>query len=215
MYKLSNDDQRYFKNILYTRIKDLSVVVRDKPFKLSSGRESRVYVDCKQTILAHDGHFLCGLSMYYALLDAEKDLALPPHAAVAGVELGGCFLASAVSFYACRVDPSRRLPALAVRKEAKEHGTSSLVEGMRNVPTSHVTGKEKPSVVLLDDVITSGGSAVRAVDTLRRVGYNVDLVISLIDREEGGEKALDAVGVSLVSLYTLKEFNLGARDVQR
>jgi orotate phosphoribosyltransferase len=122
---------------------------------------------------------------------------LPPCQAVAGVALGGCPLASAVSLTSDRY--GRALPALYVRKETKDHGTRRLVEGEAALEPG-------TPVVLLEDVITTGGSTLRAVEALRGAGIEVAGVMVLVDRCEGGGEALRQAGLSWVSLFQRQDF---------
>ncbi|MGK4007639.1 orotate phosphoribosyltransferase [Sorangium sp. So ce1036] len=174
----------------------LVALLRERSFEqkrvvLASGRESDFFIDCKQTVLTAEGHALVGSLMFEAL-DA-----LPRCDAVAGVELGGCPLASAVSLTSYL--RGRPLPALYVRKEVKDHGSRRLVEGDRGL----VPGMP---VVMLEDVITTGGSTLKAVEKLRAAGASVVGVIALVDRLEGGADAIRAVGLPLVALCTRRDF---------
>jgi orotate phosphoribosyltransferase len=158
---------------------------------LASGRESDFFIDCKQTVLTAEGHALVGELM----LDALSDL--PVCQAVAGVELGGCPLASAVSLVSHQ--RTRDLPALYVRKARKDHGTTKLVEGDKAM-------SPKTPVALLEDVITTGGSSLRAVAALREAGAHVVGIVALVDREEGGAEAIAEAGLPLVALYRQRDF---------
>lgn len=158
---------------------------------LASGRESDFFIDCKQSVLTAEGHALVGSLMFEAL-DA-----LPRCEAVAGVELGGCPLASAVSLTSFL--RGRPLPALYVRKEVKDHGSRRLVEGDRGL----VPGMP---VAILEDVITTGGSTLKAVEKLRTAGASVVGVVALVDRLEGGADAIRAAGLPLVALCTRRDF---------
>jgi orotate phosphoribosyltransferase len=174
----------------------LVALLRERSFEkkkviLASGRESDFFIDCKQTILTAEGHALTGELMFDAL-DA-----LPHCEAVAGVELGGCPLASSVSLVS--FVRGRPLPALYVRKDVKDHGSRRLVEGDRSI----VPGMP---VVILEDVITTGGSTLKAVDKLEQVGVRVVGVVALVDRLEGGAEAIRARGLPLVSLCTRRDF---------
>ena len=151
---------------------------------LASGRESDFFIDCKQTILTAEGHALVGELMFAMLAE------LPECDAVGGVELGGCPLASAVSLVSFQ--KGRPLPALYVRKEQKDHGSKRLVEGDRAIV------KGMP-VVVLEDVITTGGSTLKAVDKLGQAGVKVVGVVALVDRLEGGAEAIRGAGLPLVS----------------
>jgi len=159
---------------------------------LASGRESDFFVDCKQTALTAEGHALLGALMFDALAS------LPPCEAVAGVELGGCPLASAVSLISFQ--RGRPLAALYVRKEAKDHGTKKLVEGDRSL-------HDGIAVVLLEDVVTTGGSAMKAAEKLALVGARVVGVVAIVDRLEGGREAIQAAGLPLVALCTRADFD--------
>ncbi|EYF02585.1 Orotate phosphoribosyltransferase [Chondromyces apiculatus DSM 436] len=171
-------------------------LLRERAFEkkrvvLASGRESDFFIDCKQAVLTAEGHALVGALM----LDALD--ALPGCDAVAGVELGGCPLASAVSLMShLRGTP---LPALYVRKEVKDHGSRRQIEGDRNLPAG---GR----VVMLEDVITTGGSTLKAVDKLHAAGAKVVGVIALVDRLEGGADAIRAAGLPLVAICTRRDF---------
>jgi orotate phosphoribosyltransferase len=158
---------------------------------LASGRESDFFIDCKQTVLTAEGHALAGELMLALLGD------LPPADAVAGVELGGCPLASAVSLVSFQ--RGCPLPALYVRKARKDHGSEKLVEGDSSLfPGIHVA--------LLEDVITTGGSSLKAVESLRAVGANVVGIVALVDREEGGAETIRAAGLPLVSVARRADF---------
>jgi len=171
-------------------------LLRERSFEhkrvtLASGRESNFFIDCKQTILTAEGHVLVGSLMFEAL-DA-----LPRCDAVAGVELGGCPLASAVSLTS--YVKGRPLAALYVRKEIKDHGSKKLVEGDRAIT------KDIP-VVMLEDVVTTGGSTLKAVDKLVSVGARVVGVVALVDRLEGGAEAIRAAGLPVVAICTRRDF---------
>lgn len=158
---------------------------------LASGKESDFFIDCKQTVLSAEGHVLVGELMLDALAK------LPACDAVAGVELGGCPLASAVALTSqLRGKP---LDAVYVRKEAKDHGSKRLVEGDAHLPPG-------AALTMLEDVTTTGGSTLAAVQKLRAAGYVVRGVVTLVDRLEGGREALEAAGLSFIALYTRSDF---------
>ncbi|TKD07299.1 orotate phosphoribosyltransferase [Polyangium fumosum] len=171
-------------------------LLRERSFErkrvvLASGRESDFFIDCKQTALTAEGHFLLGALMFDAL-DG-----LPRCDAVAGVELGGCPLASAVSLTS--FVRGRPLPALYVRKEAKDHGSKRLIEGDRAL----VPGM---AVVMLEDVITTGGSTLKAVDKITAAGARVVGVVAIVDRLEGGAETIRAAGLPVVAICTRRDF---------
>ena len=158
---------------------------------LASGKESDFFIDCKQTVLTAEGHALIGELM----LDALS--ALPPCVAVAGVELGGCPLASAVALVS--FVRNKPLDAVYVRKEAKDHGSKRLLEGNARLAAG-------AAVVILEDVVTTGGSTLLAVAKLKDAGYTVVGVVAVVDRLEGGREAIEASGLPLVALYTRADF---------
>jgi orotate phosphoribosyltransferase len=174
----------------------LLAILRDRSFErkrviLASGRESDFFIDCKQAILTAEGHACVGELMFEALR------AFAACEAVAGVELGGCPLASAVSLVSFQ--RGQPLPALYVRKEVKDHGSRRLVEGDRALHPGI-------AVVMLEDVITTGGSTLKAVDKLKLAGATVVGVVALVDRLEGGAAAITAAGLPLTSIYTRRDF---------
>lgn len=159
--------------------------------KLASGRTSDFFIDCKQTILTAEGHALVGSLMFDALAE------LGPIDAVAGVALGGCPLASAVSLISHQ--RGRDLPALYVRKEKKDHGTEKLLEGDKAL-------RPGMRVALLEDVITTGGSSLKALEVLKSAGAEIAGIIALVDRAEGGRETIEAQGLKLVALTTRHDF---------
>tara|TARA_B100000945_G_scaffold1062_1_gene912 strand:- start:103 stop:636 length:534 start_codon:yes stop_codon:yes gene_type:complete len=156
-------------------------------FTLSSGKTSEHYVNCKPVTLSGRGLTLASLLM---LMYVETDV-------VAGLTLGADPLVSGVSLVSAL--DRRLVNGLIVRKEAKGHGTQAWIEGP--LP------KEGTKITVLEDVITTGGSAIKAVKRLRDAGYEVNKVISIVDRQEDGEAdtAMKLAGLELVSLFTLKE----------
>ncbi|MFM8974467.1 MAG: orotate phosphoribosyltransferase, partial [Vulcanococcus sp.] len=115
--------------------------------------------------------------------------------AVAGLTLGADPLVSGVAQAAALA--GRSLDALIVRKEPKGHGTGAWLEGPLPQPGSRIT--------VLEDVVTTGGSSLKAVKQLREAGYGVDLVVTIVDRQEGGLEAMTAAGLELRSLFLLEE----------
>ena len=171
-------------------------LLRERSFErkkviLASGKESDFFIDCKQTILTAEGHALSGELLFELIRE------LPAPEAVAGVELGGCPLASAVSLVSFQ--RGRDLPAFYVRKAQKDHGSAKLVEGDRSL-------RPGIRVALLEDVITTGGSSLKAVDALKAVGAEVVGIAALVDRLEGGAETIRARGIPLLSLASRKDF---------
>ena len=158
---------------------------------LASGRESDFFIDCKQTILQAQAHVLTGVVMLPLVISFAP-------VAVAGVELGGCPLASAVAV--ASATSANPMDALYVRKEAKDHGSRREIEG-----NAHLSPGAR--VVLLEDVITTGGSTLKAITKLRDAGYELPAVVCLVDREEGGcEAIVDGAGVDVVSVFRRRDF---------
>ena len=156
-------------------------------FTLSSGRKTDHYVNCKPVTLTGRGLTLASM-MLLEHVDTKV---------VAGMTLGADPLVSGVAV--CSALDMRLVDALIVRKEAKGHGTKAWIEG-REFP-------EGTKVTVLEDVVTTGGSAIKAATRLRDVGYKVDRVVTIVDRQEDGEASefMESVGLELKSLYTLKE----------
>ena len=159
-------------------------------FTLSSGRESNHYVNMKPVTLTGDAL----LYISWCILECIE----PNSVAVAGLTLGADPLVSGVSIAATLDD--RKVDALIVRKEPKGHGTAAWIEGRLPEKGSRVT--------VLEDVVTTGGSSIKAVEKLRDAGYVVERVVSIVNRQEGREAddAFAAVNVELISLFSLEEF---------
>lgn len=156
-------------------------------FTLASGRGSAHYVNCKPVSLSGTGLALLG-RLLLPRVESEA-------AAVAGLTLGADPLVSAVALQAAL--EGRPLDALIVRKEAKGHGTGAWLEGPLPAPGARIT--------VLEDVVTSGGSALKAARLLRQAGYGVERVVAIVDRGEGGEAALGEEGLELCSLFPLEQ----------
>jgi orotate phosphoribosyltransferase len=163
-----------------------------KPVVLSSGKPSDFYIDSKQAVLTAEGHFLCG-----QLLLAAIDRDAPQVLAVGGLTMGADPLASAVALVSHLAGRPRA--AFYVRKEPKGHGTGSWLEGTRSL-------RPGMPVAILEDVITTGASALRAVERARIFGLQVTHIFALVDREEeGGREALEREA-PVTSLFTRRDF---------
>ena len=154
-------------------------------FTLSSGKKSEHYVNCKPVTLTGRGLTLISLMML-------KEVDTP---VVAGLTLGADPLVSGVALVSAL--DSRLLNALIVRKEPKGHGTGAWIEGL--LPP------EGTKVTVLEDVVTTGGSSIKAVEKLRDAGYVVERVVTIVDRQEGGKDAMMDAGLELKSLFTVDE----------
>lgn len=165
-------------------------------FVLASGRRSSLYVDCRLTTMSPEGQHLIGR----VALDALRRTGWPIDA-VGGLTLGADPIAYAIAHASAiavetgvgATGDRPMIRAFTVRKEAKQHGTGKLIEG------PFMSGDR---VVIVEDVITTGGSALKAVEAVRAAGGEILGVLALVDREEGGREALEAAGLSVVSLVT-------------
>ena len=173
------------------RDKLLNLLARDAyrygDFTLASGRESKHYVNCKPVSLSGIGLELLSI----LLLEHVDEDAI----AVAGLTLGADPLVSGVAMAAAQ--GNRSLNALIVRKEAKGHGTGAWLEGPLPPRGSVVT--------VLEDVVTTGGSSLKAVHQLREAGYLVKRVVAIVDRQEGADEAMKDDDLNLVSLFRNKQ----------
>ena len=159
---------------------------RKGDFTLSSGKKSEHYVNCKPIILTGRGLTLTSLLM---LKEVDTDV-------VAGLTLGADPLVCGVSLVSAL--DGRMINALIIRKEPKGYGTASQIEGPLPVKGSKIT--------VLEDVVTTGGSSIKAVKVLRDQGYIVERVVAIVDRQEGGKDAMMDEGLELHSLFTIKDF---------
>lgn len=166
--------------------------IRFGDFTLASGAKSNVYVDVRATSLSSDGSFWIGK----AFLETIRSVA-PNAVAVGGLTLGADPLVTATAIAAHLEGES--LDAMIVRKETKAHGTQNMIEH----PGRAQAGDE---VVVVDDVITSGGSTLKAVDSLRAAGFVVSHAICVVDRQAGGREALAEHGIELRELFTIEDF---------
>ena len=174
----------------------LELSVEFRPVVLSSGQPSDVYVDCKQTALHPEGASLLGTLLYDLVLHIENRSNKTAEA-VGGMSIGADPLATAVSLEAHR--RGRNLPAFLVRKTAKNHGTKAFIEGARNFDA-------EANVILLEDVITTGSSALLAADRMREEKYRPFGVAAILDREVGGAANLLSSALMTESLFKLSEF---------
>ncbi len=173
------------------RLKQLLVArsVRRGNFVLASGKSSTFYVDARLTTMSPEGMVAIGAIglEQIEMLDWRPD-------SIGGLTLGADPIAFAISHTsASRSTPLR---AFTVRKEAKQHGTGSLIEG---------PFRPGDKVVIVEDVITTGRSAIQAIDAIERAEGAIVGVLALVDREDGGREAIKARGYDVVSLTTISE----------
>jgi orotate phosphoribosyltransferase len=158
-------------------------------FTLASGRHSTLYIDARLTTMSPDGLSLIGPLAHAILVQSTWGVE-----SVGGLTLGADPISYAISYASASTLTALR--AFTVRKEAKLHGTGKLIEGPFR------TGDR---VAVIEDVITTGGSALRAVEAVRAAGGVVAGVLALVDREEGGREAILESGVPVISLVTATE----------
>jgi orotate phosphoribosyltransferase len=155
-------------------------------FVLASGRRSDFYIDCRLSTMAPEGLALIGPLGLAAIEDAGWSAT-----AVGGLTLGADPVSYAIAYASALA--GRPVRAFTVRKEAKAHGTGKLVEG---------PFEAGDRVVIIEDVITTGGSARKAIEAVRAHGGQIVGVLAVVDREEGGREAIEAEGVPVRALTT-------------
>lgn len=158
-------------------------------FTLASGRQSTLYIDARRTTMSPDGLALIGPLGLAALGDAGWAVQ-----SVGGLTLGADPVTYAIAYASALAGSPIR--AFTVRKEAKGHGTGRLIEG---------TFEPGDRVAVVEDVITTGGSALRAVEAVRAAGGDVAGVLALVDREEEGRDALERAGLQVIALTRASE----------
>jgi orotate phosphoribosyltransferase len=166
---------------------------QEREVTLSSGLKSNFYIDCKQVSLDAEGAALIG-ELFHQLINEIA----PQAVAVGGLTLGADPLATATSIASFQAgDSGSRRSAFIVRKEPKGHGTNQWVESTK-LP-------EGAAVVILEDVVTTGASTLRAVERARAAGLDVVCAVGLVDRLEGGREAVEAL-TPLHTLFTRRDF---------
>jgi orotate phosphoribosyltransferase len=173
----------------------LKQLVRDKAltfgdFTLASGKRAKYYLDCRQITLDAQGARLIGEGMLDLLAVALPNL-------VGGMAIGADPITAAILTLA----GVRGLPlrGVMVRKEPKQHGTGKLVEG---------PFREGESIAIVEDVVTTGGSSLLAIERCEAVGLKVQRVLAIIDRLEGGREAFATRGYELTTLFTVRDFGI-------
>ena len=159
-------------------------------FKLASGLTSPFYVDCRALMAHPSARRLVGQLAYDALKDIQLDC-------LGGLEIGAISIATTISDYAYVAQPSRDWRTFVVRKQAKDHGLGKLIEGAY---------KPGERALIVDDVLTSGGSLLKAVAAARGAGLTVTHALVIVDRQEQeGRKKVEAEGLTVVSLLTIDD----------
>lgn len=188
------------QNALVKIIKKLSY--REGDFTLASGKKSTFYIDLKSTTLHPHGAQLVGELGFRTLNDWAKKQGVEI-GAVGGLTLGADPIATAVSLAAW--SHGTEWPAFIVRKESKDHGTLKYVEGSENL-------KKHFNLAVVEDVCTTGGSSLKAVEKLRLEGYLPKVVLTVVDREQGGREAIEKEGLAFLSLCSIRD--LTGRDLK-
>ena len=181
--------------------KRLKMIIQEKSLstgtdvQLASGRSSSFYFNMKPTMMDPEGIMLISEMMLDVIGKTyEADY-------VGGLEMGAVPLVTAVA--QTSFEYPRQLPAFFVRKAAKAHGTKKLVEGL--APGETLEGK---TVVIVEDVCTTGESALQAVRLVEGQGAKVALVLTVVDREEGASETYLKAGITFKSLIRASEFSL-------
>jgi len=159
---------------------------------LASGRKSDFYFNLKPTMLDPEGAALLAEVTYEALRDDQLDY-------IGGLEMGAVPLAGAIAQLSWL--KGHPIAAFFVRKKPKEHGARLAIEGLAK--DEKLEGKR---VVVVEDVTTTGSSAMKVVEALREVGANVVLVLTMVDREEGANDTFAQAGLPFRSIYKASEF---------
>ncbi len=182
------NDLRHYLLTLFAKL-----AYQEGDFILSSGQPSTYYLNGKKVTLTAGGAFAIG-----RLVLAELS---PNIQAVAGLTLGADPIVTAVSLVSAY--ENRPISALIIRKEAKGHGTQAYIEGPDLPPGT--------KIVVLEDVVTTGKSAMLAVERLREAGYGVEEVFSLIDREQGGAAFYQEQGLIFRTLFSIRDIQAIAK----
>jgi len=179
------------KKELINLIKRNSYLKSDEPiFKLSSGQMSNIYFDLRRTTLSPEGQYLIG----NLFIDMLEFIGLSPNA-IGGLTIGADPIATAVAY--CSYLREKPIEAFVIRKEPKSHGLGLQIEG--NI-------KKGDNVVIIDDVVTTGSSTIKAIEIARSEGLNVLSVIALLDRcEQNGRQNIEATGLKFYSILTIDD----------
>lgn len=175
----------------------LVAIVRERSFRtgkftLASGRESTLYFNLKPTLMQPEGSYLAARGLLALAAETRPDYA-------GGLEMGAVPILGAIA--ALSHLAGRPVATFFVRKKPKDHGTRLAIEGLKDGET--LAGK---TVLMVDDVTTTGGSTVKAIEAARSEGAIIHAAVSLLDREEGAVENLAAIGVQLRSVLRAADF---------
>ena len=178
-----DEEREKLKARLLTILKELSCEKRE--VTLASGKQSDFYIDCRQTTLNPEGAHLVGQVIWDIVSGMELD-------GVGGPTMGADPIATAVSLASYR--DGRPLPAFIIRKEPKTHGLGVWIEGKKNL-------KEGARVAIVEDVVTTGGSSIKAARKAEDEGMKVVAIVAIVDRDEGGAAKIDEAGYPFTALF--------------
>lgn len=159
-------------------------------FILKSGKKSSFYIDARETTLNPEGMSLVGKIMYKMVKE------IPKVEAVGGVSVGADPLVCSVVLHAYYNNDN--IYGFFIRKEPKAHGRSLWIEGAKNLRLGM-------NVVILEDVVTTGGSSLRAIEITQQAGYNVKGLIAILDRLEGGKELIESKGYAFMSIFNIND----------
>jgi orotate phosphoribosyltransferase len=187
-------DREALRTLLATR------TLKRGDFLLVSGKRSRIYFNMKATMMTPEGAAQCARGLLSVLQGLDADY-------VAGLEMGAVPLLGGIA--ALSWDVGRPIGAVFVRKAAKAHGTSLMVEGLDDSGGETLQGKH---VVLIDDVATSGGSILKAAEQIEAAGGIMKDAIVILDREQGADANLAERGITLHALFTATDLGVTEAD---
>lgn len=179
---------------VYTKLREmlLEKSVRTGEFTLASGNKSDLYIDCRVTAMDCVGAGYVGSLGWEAVRKRiqEEDLNIQ---CIGGMTMGADPISLAVGMASASQHPEEKIQVFTVRKEPKDHGRGKRIEG---------NFKSGDKVVVVDDVITTGGSTLKAIDAIEAEGGEVVFALVLVDREEGGRAAIEERGIPVLPLYS-------------
>ena len=178
---------------LYKILKEKSFFTGE--FTLASGKKSNYYIDCRLTTLDPEGACLVGAAIRKTVNDKCKEMGISIDS-IGGLTLGADPIALSASMASYQAEDDKTIKPFVVRKAPKEHGKGKQIEG---------GFEEGDSVVALDDVITTGGSTLKAIEAIENEGGKVEFVLVLVDRQEGGKEIIEESGYKVFSLFTRDE----------
>jgi orotate phosphoribosyltransferase len=169
---------------------------KEKGFTLASGQVSPFYVDCRALMAHPSARRLVGQLAHEALAGLAIDC-------LGGLEIGAISIATTISDYAYTTSPKRDWRTFVVRKQAKDHGLGRLIEGAIRL---------KDRALIVDDVLTSGGSLLKAIVAARQAGLSVTHALVIVDRkEQEGRAKVEQEGVKVISLLTIDDLTAQQR----